>query len=633
MLRNISIIFFIIGFHFPFLLFSQTSPDIPAFPQAEGFGAWSRGGRGGKVIYVENLNDNGPGSLRAAVDDPEPRTVVFRVSGTIELKSYLLISKPYITIAGQTAPGDGICLKNYPLKVYRTHDVIIRGIRVRPGTGSGLPGSYIDAIDVEDSNNVIIDHCSASWSVDEILNTNHETNDITIQWCIFSESLNNSVHEKGEHGYAATIGGSRASYHHNLFAHNLGRNPSIGGSDESRTEQLDFRNNVVYNWVSRVCDGKPRTMNFVSNYYKSGPATPPSMKNWIAEIQASEKYGYTSKWYIEDNYIAGYPDLTSNNWGGAVKFDAGTSMALNREYTPFENANYRSDEAEDAYLEVLDHAGVIIPRRDTVDNRVIEDVKKGTATIENGIIDLVGQAGGWPELLTYDIPLDTDSDGMPDEWETSQGLNLNDPEDRNYLAGGEVYTNLERYINILASEKPFILPPVNVETSKNENGKIQLNWTDISNNETSFVILRKLPEGTFSVVGTVPANVTEFTDTLDISGNALCYSIYAMNDENVSLLSKLVSIALGVSDVPNVLGVNIYPNPGDGMFFINYNGSNGSVVNIEIFDPTGKKVHTQRFVSLNGAIQSLDLRYLSKGNYFIKVQDENRINTKLLIIR
>jgi len=219
-----------------FPLASQVNEDIPAFPQAEGFGAYALGGRGGKVIFVDNLNDDGPGSLRAAVLDPEPRIVIFRVSGTIELASYLMVEQPYITIAGHTAPGDGICLKNYPMKISNTHDVIVRGIRVRPGIESGLGGDALDGIDVHYSRNVVLDHCSASWSSDEILNTNKRSSDITVQWCIFSESLNNSVHHKGVHGYGATIGGFRTSYHHNLLAHNKGRNPSIGGGDDSRTE-------------------------------------------------------------------------------------------------------------------------------------------------------------------------------------------------------------------------------------------------------------------------------------------------------------------------------------------------------------------------------------------------------------
>jgi len=528
-----------------FALEAQPYYDIPAFPQAEGFGAYAQGGRGGKVIFVDNLNDDGPGSLRAAVMDPDPRIVIFRVSGTIELKSHLIINQPYITIAGQTAPGDGICLKNYLVKVLRTHDVIIRGIRVRPGIESGLKGSSIDGIDVNYANNVIIDHCSFSWTTDETLNTNDNTEDVTVQWCIISESLNNSIHDKGEHGYAATLGGYRTSYHHNLFAHNKGRNPSIGGEDYTRTGLLDFSNNVVYNWVSRVCDGKPQTMNFVANYYKQGPATPVNNNFLILKIQASERYGYTSKWYVSDNYVWGYPELTLDNWSGAVLFQhKGTSMKKNRAYAPFENANYRTRNATLAYLEVLDHAGVTVPRRDQVDTRVIGDVRSGSATFGNGIIDNVEQVGGWPELRTYDVLLDTDNDGMPDEWETQEGLNINDPSDRFGIKEDEVYDNLERYLNELASDKPYLLPPVALEAGLQNSSEVSLNWKDITNDELGFVIQRANADSTFMTIGAVEANITSFTDIPTGPVRTIVYRVFSINSERTSVPSKPAVIEL-----------------------------------------------------------------------------------------
>jgi pectate lyase len=454
---------------------AQFNDDLPAFPQAEGFGAYALGGRGGKVIFVDNLNDNGPGSLRAAVEDSVPRIVIFRVSGTIELESHLMIRHPFVTIAGQTAPGDGICLKNFPMKVHRTHDVIVRGIRVRPGVELLGEGGSTDGLAIEWSRNVILDHCTASWSTDEILNTNNKNFDITVQWCIFSESLNNSVQGR-EHGYAATLGGTRTSFHHNLLAHNKGRNPSIGGGDRDRRSELDISNNVVYNWISRVCDGKPHAVNFVSNYYRPGPATPLNNRKVAAEIQDSERYGFSSQWYIQDNFVEAFPELTANNWSGAVRFRSGCSMEKNRVFTPFENANYRTRDATLAYLEVLDHAGVTVPRRDRVDKRVIHDVRTGSATFGNGIIDQVEQVGGWPELLTYDVPSDTDEDGMPDEWEAKEGLDISDPTDRFGIKQGEVYDNLERYLNELASDKPYLLPPVNLVASVNNNMEVSLKW-------------------------------------------------------------------------------------------------------------------------------------------------------------
>ena len=601
---------------------AQVNENLPAFPQAEGFGAYSLGGRGGKVIFVENLNDDGPGSLRAAVMDPEPRIVIFRVSGTIELESNLVIQHPYITIAGQTAPGDGICLKKFLMKIDDTHDVIVRGIRVRPGIESGLSGSSIDGIDVQNSHHVILDHCTASWSCDEILNTNKNTRDITVQWCIFSESLNNSIHEKGTHGYAATIGGYRASYHHNLFAHNKGRNPSIGGDDDNRTELLDFRNNVVYNWISRVCDGKPRTMNFAANYYKQGPATPLDNEYMIAEIQASEKYGYTSRWYIGDNYVEGYPELTADNWAGAVRFDEGTSEEKNRNYIPFENAGYRTRDAGRAYLEVLDHVGVTVPRRDTVDKRVIGDVRAGSATFGNGIIDNVEQVGGWPELFTYDVPADTDNDGMPDEWEANEGLNINDPSDRFGIKEGEVYDNLERYLNELASDKPYLLPPVNLEASLQNSTEVALNWEDITGDELGFVIQRTDVYGTFIIVDTVEADVTEFTDIPPGPDRTIVYRVFALGEELVSVPSKPASIELStglrhrVSQEP----ASVYPSPFEGQFTFVYESPRAQPVRIRLFSISGSLLMDREEIPVLAGTNEIviaDVR-LSPGVYYLE---------------
>jgi pectate lyase len=516
---------------------AQVNADLPAFPQAEGFGAYALGGRGGKVIFVDNLKDDGPGSLRAAVADPDPRIVIFRVSGTIELKSPLVVTQAFITIAGHTAPGDGICLKNFPLMVNNTNDVIVRGIRIRPGVESiGEKGST-DGISVYQSRNVIIDHCTASWSTDEIVNTNNRNYDITVQWCIFSESLNYSTQQR-EHGYAATLGGTRTSFHHNLLAHNKGRNPSIGGGDRDRRSGMDIRNNVVYNWISRVCDGKPHTINFVANYYRPGPATPPNNRKVVAEIQNSEVYGFDSQWYIEDNFIEEFPGLTENNWSGAVRLRSGCSMEKNRQYTPFESANYVTRDAAVAYLEVLDHAGVIVPRRDEVDQRVIKEVRTGTATFGNGIIDKVEEVGGWPELRTYDVPGDTDKDGMPDAWETEEGLNIHDPSDRFGIKEGEVYDNLERYLNGLASDKAYLLPPVNLKANVENDAEVALSWKDITKDELGFVIQRAGADGTFITIATVEANVSSYTDKKAGPVKNAAYRVFAVNNELTSVPSK-----------------------------------------------------------------------------------------------
>jgi pectate lyase len=379
------------------------------------------------------------------VEDTVPRTVLFKVSGTIELKSDLVISSPYITIAGQTAPGDGICLKDYLLKVKRTHDVVIRFLRVRPGIAGGNPD---DAINIDHSRNVIIDHCSASWSTDETVNTWHGSYDITVQWCLISEPLNFSLHGR-PHGYAASIGGKRASYHHNLFANAAGRNPSVSAGLEASDKVFDFSNNVVFNWQHRTCDGKPERINFTANYYKPGPATREHVKRRLVKIEDASKYGYISKWYISDNIIEGYPQYSEDNWSGAVDFDEGTSIENNRSYTPFENGGYVVRDADEIYEEVLDHVGAVLPRRDIIDERIIREVRTGETTYGDGMIDRVEQTEGWPVLKSAPAPEDTDKDGMPDEWEEQHGLDPGDPADGNQDRDGDGFTNLEEYLNSL----------------------------------------------------------------------------------------------------------------------------------------------------------------------------------------
>ena len=249
-------------------VYGRTSTDMtplpdgmPAFPGAWGGGMFATGGRGGKVIAVVNLNDHGPGSLRQALETPSPRFVVFRVSGTIDLESDLVVTHSNLTIAGQTAPGDGICLKRFPLKIKDANHVVVRFLRVRPGDESG---QRHDGIEVRRAENVMIDHCSVSWTIDEAINTWHETKHLTVQWCLIAEALDRPFNGVA-HGYGASWGGENCSYHHNLFAHCAGRNPSIAGQAQDRTIHMDHRCSVIYNWRHRTCDGKPMQVNVVNN--------------------------------------------------------------------------------------------------------------------------------------------------------------------------------------------------------------------------------------------------------------------------------------------------------------------------------------------------------------------------------
>lgn len=408
-----------------------------AFPGAEGFGRFSLGGRGGQVLFVTNLNDSGPGSLRAAVEADYPRIVVFKVSGTIELQSHLRILHPRITIAGQTAPGDGICLRGYPL-VISADDVIVRFLRVRLGDEAGRK---MDGIDVSDAENVIVDHCSVSWTLDEAVNTYHGSKNITIQWCLISESLHDSRLQEG-HGFAASLGGINTSYHHNLLANNAGRNPSIAGEEDAPTINLDFRNNVIFNWGHRTLDGRPRSINVVNNYYKAGPA---SRRDHIVKMQTIYD-GSFGRWYIDGNVMVDTAGKVHRS--GIVRIDS-EDVPLDSALVeaPVDFAPVQTETAEETYERVLDAAGATLPRRDAHDVRIVAEVRSGKTTYGNGIISRQTDVGGWPELRSTYPPEDADADGMPDAWErpfTAAGdLSLESAQD----ADGDGYTNVEEYLN------------------------------------------------------------------------------------------------------------------------------------------------------------------------------------------
>jgi hypothetical protein len=413
-----------------------------AFPGAEGFGRFTTGGRGGTIIEVTNLNDNGIGSLRAAIESIGARTVVFRISGMIELQSELQLANGDITIAGQTAPCDGICLKNYPL-IIAADNVIIRYLRIRPGDEKKFEG---DAISCIGNRNIIIDHCSFSWGIDEVASF-YDNENSTVQWCLISESLNHSFHHKGDHGYGGIWGGKGASFHHNLLAHHSSRNPRFNGSrthHDPAKEIVDFRNNVIFNWgFNNSYGGESGNQNLVGNYYKYGPAS--KHKNRIVE-----PWDANGKWYVADNFVYGFPMITANNWAGGVQ---GNFVEHARVDSPHAVAPVVTHCSEQAYELVLANVGAILPKRDSIDIRIIEEVKTGTATYGgiwgagSGIIDSQTQVGGYPKYNSTPALKDTDHDGMPDDWEIARGLNASNPVDRNGDRDGDGYTNLEEYLN------------------------------------------------------------------------------------------------------------------------------------------------------------------------------------------
>ncbi|TKC00509.1 pectate lyase family protein [Pedobacter cryophilus] len=446
-----------------FISQKNTYAQSIAFPGAEGFGKYTSGGRGGKVYIVTNLNDDGEGSFRVAATAKHPRIIVFEVSGTIHLKSRLDISKN-ATIAGQTAPGDGICLADYPVSL-GGDNIIVRYLRFRMGdryqnNGMVDGAGSDDAFGGNGKTNIIIDHCSISWSTDEVMSV-YRGDSTTLQWNILSEPLNYSYHfETGDkdfekHGYGGIWGGTHLSAHHNLFAHCNSRNPRFNGARLGATEELvDFRNNVIYNWGhNNVYGGEGGNYNMVNNYYKYGPITSKNVKSRI--VNPSKGESGIGEFYVAGNFVDGAEDVTVNNELG-VHLDKNTTdfekqKALVK--TPFQAINLIEKSAVLAYADVLKSAGASFCR-DTLDKRIIKNVRNRTG----GLIDVQGgfkhgttyeeTVNAWPTLKSKKPKKDSDRDGMPDAWEKEKGLNpaLNDASLKS-LANN--YTNIEIYINSL----------------------------------------------------------------------------------------------------------------------------------------------------------------------------------------
>ena len=476
--------------------------DLYAFPGAEGHGRHTTGGRGGVVYHVTNLEDDTKGSvegsLRWALNKKGPKTIVFDVAGTIHLRAELRTQNDDLTIAGQTSPG-GICLADYPF-VINSNNVIIRFMRFRPGDASGKEP---DGLGGMDQKNVIVDHCSVSWSVDECLSVYGMENS-TVQWCMASQSLLVSTHSKGTHGYGGNWGGNKASYHHNLIAHCKSRTPRLGPRPSTQmNEYVDIRNNVFYNWSGEGCyGGENQHVNLVNNYYKPGPATKSSdtskrTRYRIAKIgvrttsYVTNSDGTPNGWkpsehlwgtfYITGNTVEGYDDVTADNWTKGVYEQQDNNEKVDNLWTDEVKAAIKKDEAvvttggltqhsaKVAYNKVLSYVGAC-NYRDIIDELILSDVKNGKASCtatgnSQGYINTpteISQA--LPELATNPYPLlkqntnvdvkDTDGDGIPDAWEKTYQLNPNDKADgtsKTVDKRGQ-YTNLEMYLNSLVHD-------------------------------------------------------------------------------------------------------------------------------------------------------------------------------------
>jgi hypothetical protein len=467
--------------------------SIPSFPGAWGGGMYSFGGRGGKVYVVTNLNDSGPGSFREACEAAGPRIVVFNVAGIIRLKDKIRIRAPYITIAGNTAPGDGVCIAGDTVEL-ESHDIVIRHMRFRRGETDVTDRN--DSIGGNPTGNIMIDHVSASWGLDENMSMYRHmyqppgggkalklpTVNITIQNSIFSECLN-AFH----HAFGSTIGGLNATFHGNLWASNAGRNPSIGMYGD-----FTFVNNVVFNWVHRTVDGGDHRSlyNIFNNYFKPGPATPADRPIAYRLLKPESERSKTvidnfGKAYVHGNIVEGNAKVTADNWDGGVQPDVrgeNFGIALNRIKTdiPMPHARLPIRPAAEAYTFVLAHAGATLPKRDPVDLRIVDSVRTGKPAgqvqphtreqlvqppytekhideqivlIGKGIITHPDQVGGYP-TYTGTPYRDSDSDGLPDEWETAHGLNPRDASDAAQDLNGDGYTNIEDFIYGLDPRAP-----------------------------------------------------------------------------------------------------------------------------------------------------------------------------------
>ncbi|MBR5820514.1 MAG: polysaccharide lyase [Alistipes sp.] len=498
--------------------------EIPAFPGAEGGGMYTAGGRGGKVLTVTNLNDSGPGSFREACETGGARIIVFNVSGIIKLETPIVVRAPYVTIAGQTAPGDGVCIAGQSFQI-DTHDVIIRHMRFR--RGETMSWHREDAFGGNPVGNIMIDHCSCTWGLDENISFYRHMYDMsegfyqarTEKYPTVNVTIQNTISAKAldtyNHAFGSTLGGENASFMRNLWASNVGRNPSVGWNGV-----FNFVNNVLFNWHMRTVDGGDYTamFNMINNYYKPGPATPknsPVSHRILKPESGRSKHPYKQygRVYAHGNIMEGNAEVTADNWNGGIQVEerhnAGEFTEQMRSNKPFAMPYVKIMSATEAYDYVLNNVGATIPCRDKVDEIIVNEVRTGEIYYEKklskenpygdnwglaeksqkadgtfryrrmgndsykqGIITDPRQMGGYPEYKGEPY-VDTDMDGMPDSWEVQNGLNPNDASDANSDCTGDGYTNIEKYINGIST-------------------KHYINWRDLNNNYDTLAAKGKL---------------------------------------------------------------------------------------------------------------------------------------------
>ncbi|WP_165958035.1 T9SS type A sorting domain-containing protein [Segetibacter sp. 3557_3] len=622
-----------------------------AFPGAEGYGKFATGGRGGKVYEVTNLNDDGPGSFRQAFAafPGQPLTIVFRVSGIINLQSQLKVTRSDFTIAGQTAPGDGICLKGHsflingarPASLGGNHgNIIIRHLRSRPGStlSTGVYG-----FDMENCHDVIVDHCSFSWANEECAAL-YDTKNTTVQWCVVSEGLYNAGHSKGLRSYGGVWGGQFTTYHHNLVAHQNSRTVRFNGARAHDTAALiDYRNNVVYNWgSSNACYGGESEINngyskvnFVNNYYKPGPATSSTLKFVQASYTAANAKG-VGRWYLDGNILDQSPTITSNNFLG---LDLNSIPVASRDTAksaiPFVVAYpLQEQSAQSAYDSVLAGAGATLPRRDPVDARVVNETRTKTASAigatsgKGGIIDMPSEVGGWPVYNSLPAPIDDDHDGMPDGWELSRGLDPTNPDDRN-IVNADGYTMLEHYLNTISPGSTLPLQLVNFSATLSIRGvpAVHLRWATANEVNTSFFSVERSSDSrNFSTVGKVEAktgiseNEYSFSDYHPLTGK----SYYRLRMEDKDGSAKFSKVALVNAGTKAVLNLSI--NPVKDVLAISFAMAANNAM-IKVVSQDGKTMRSFK-PAITTTQARIDVTSLPAGTYYLVFSNSNEISSR-----
>ena len=664
------------------LLHSSFSQKL-AFPTAEGAGRFTTGGRGtpsvlSTVYYVTSLSDNGTyGTLRYGLNmNATYKTIVFKVSGTIHLLSNLSIKKN-TTIAGQTAPGDGICLADYNVSV-GGDNVVVRYLRFRLGdknelkttpTGCGIPVAPFttacmplngsggdDAFSSTGRKSLIVDHCTFSWSNDESCSI-YAGDSTTVQWCVMSEPLNYAYHfETGDadfehHGYGGIWGGRSATFHHNLLAHCQGRSCRFDGSrnlDGGTTagkENCLFSNNVIYDWGAyNTNGGEGGNYNIINNYYKYGPSTSSSAKSMVINPYATSPLPY-GKYFLSGNYVDGYANITNNNWLGA-KMDGGTlaDTTQSKVTTAFAIPTINTESATAAYLSVLKNAGATIPYRDTLDQRIMLNVQNRTGKT----IDCQGNyphatayattVNAWPKLIQGTVPTDTDNDGMPDWWEVRAGLDPNAAVDRgNITAAG--YTELETYLDSIPvwnAHAAF----VSATATKLNTTTAQINFTtDWVKDGFKYGLFRSTDSlGVYTEVDTIHSNmdtihfsITDYT----LPTGTFYYKVgsYKVGVTPDTLYSNIMRINNVVTAINNPTAANdvmtVFPNPTQNSFTVKHIAAPKNAT-IQIVDAVGKVCY-QTNVKQGTTATQISEHKLAKGRYIV-VFISGRIKTNRSVV-